>query len=63
MMRNLIIIVVLIVAASARAQEYKLGKVTLAELREKTHPADTSAAAAVLFKKTNVFFEKPFLIQ
>lgn len=33
------------------AQKYELGKVTAEELKEKVHPADSSAAAAVLFQK------------
>ena len=33
------------------AQEFKLGKVSVAELEQKVHPKDTSAAAAILFKK------------
>ena len=33
-------------ALNVNAQEYKLGKVTVAELEEKQHPKDPSAAAA-----------------
>ncbi|WP_432222415.1 transglutaminase domain-containing protein [Flavobacterium sp. TMP13] len=33
------------------AQEFKLGKVSVAELQERAHPKDTSAVAAILFKK------------
>lgn len=33
------------------SQNYELGKVTLDELKEKRHPLDTSAVAAVLFEK------------
>ncbi|NDP25946.1 MAG: DUF3857 and transglutaminase domain-containing protein [Flavobacterium sp.] len=39
------------------AQEFKLGKVSIAELQEKEHPKDPSAAAAILFKKGEVRFE------
>lgn len=39
------------------AQDYKLGKVTVDELKEKNHPKDTSARAAILHKKQNVFFQ------
>ncbi|GEP51686.1 hypothetical protein FNO01nite_23580 [Flavobacterium noncentrifugens] len=35
----------------ANAQKMELGKVTLAELEEKSHPKDPSAPAAILFKK------------
>jgi transglutaminase-like putative cysteine protease len=38
-------------------QEFKLGKVSVAELEEKEHPKDPSAAAAILFKKGEVKFE------
>lgn len=33
------------------AQEFKLGKVSIAELEQKVHPKDTSAVAAILYKK------------
>lgn len=35
----------------ANAQEFKLGKVSIEELRQKVHPKDTSAVAAILFKR------------
>ncbi|MCV9929251.1 DUF3857 and transglutaminase domain-containing protein [Flavobacterium sp. LS1R49] len=38
------------------AQEFKLGKVSVAELQEKMHPKDTSAVAAVLYEKGDVSF-------
>ena len=41
----------------ANAQEFKLGKVSVAELEEKEHPQDPSATAAILFKKGEVRFE------
>ena len=40
-----------------KAQEFKLGKVTIAELQEKQHPKDTAAVAAILFKTGEVRFE------
>jgi hypothetical protein len=39
-----------------KAQEFKLGKVTIAELQEKQHPKDTAAVAAILFKTAEVRF-------
>ncbi|RZJ52108.1 MAG: DUF3857 domain-containing protein [Flavobacterium sp.] len=33
------------------AQEFKLGKVTIAELQEKVHSKDSSASAAILYKR------------
>ncbi|WP_289663395.1 DUF3857 domain-containing protein [Flavobacterium panacagri] len=39
-----------------QAQNYELGKVTVAELQEKLHPIDSSAPAAILFKKGKTVF-------
>ncbi|TCN53950.1 DUF3857 domain-containing protein [Flavobacterium circumlabens] len=39
------------------AQEFKLGKVSVAELEEKKHPKDTAAVAAVLYKKGVSYFD------
>ena len=38
------------------AQNYELGKVSLAELEEKVNPKDTTAPATILFKKARTFF-------
>lgn len=38
------------------AQNYELGKVSKAELEQKVHPKDTSAPAAILFKKARTYF-------
>ena len=38
------------------AQNHDLGKVTISELQQKSHPTDTSAVAAVLFKKGDVTY-------
>lgn len=51
--------VVLLVAISfskANAQNFEFGKVSIAELEEKTHLIDTSAVAAILFKKGKTDF-------
>lgn len=45
------------VSLAGYAQEFKLGKVSIEELKERVHPKDTSASAAVLFKKTMRYFE------
>ncbi|TRX29176.1 DUF3857 domain-containing protein [Flavobacterium franklandianum] len=42
--------------SNSNAQEFKLGKVSIAELGEKEHPKDPAASAAVLFKKGEVKF-------
>jgi hypothetical protein len=52
--------IVLLVAFSfsnSNAQEFKLGKVSIAELQEKSHPKDSSAVAAILFKTGSVYFD------
>lgn len=41
----------LLIVPKAISQEFKLGKVSVAELEQKVHPKDSSAAAAVLYKK------------
>jgi hypothetical protein len=43
--------------SNSNAQEFKLGKVSIAELQEKEHPKDPSAVAAILFSKGEVKFE------
>jgi transglutaminase-like putative cysteine protease len=45
------------VTMSTIAQEFKLGKVSIAELEQKTHPKDTAAVAAILFKTGSTKFE------
>jgi len=39
-----------------QAQRIDLEKVTVAALQEKTHPTDSSAAAAILYKKARTYF-------
>jgi hypothetical protein len=41
----------LLLAAFVNAQEFKLGKVSIAELEQKVHPKDSAATAAILYKK------------
>lgn len=43
--------VILLIAPKAISQDFRLGKVSVAELEQKTHPKDTSAVAAILYKK------------
>jgi hypothetical protein len=45
------VLFVLLFVSKTTAQEFKLGKVSIAELEQKIHPKDSSAAAAVLYKK------------
>ncbi|HEX8576396.1 MAG TPA: DUF3857 domain-containing protein [Flavobacterium sp.] len=57
-MKNLLVITVTVLLSSFTfGQKFELGKVTLQELEEKTHPKDSAAAAAFLFKKGEVRFE------
>jgi transglutaminase-like putative cysteine protease len=50
-------LVLLISISIANAQEFKLGKVSIAELEQKEHPKDPSAVAAILFKKGEVRYD------
>ncbi|WP_433833966.1 transglutaminase domain-containing protein [Flavobacterium anhuiense] len=43
--------VILLFSPKIMSQEFKLGKVSVAELEQKFHPKDSSAAAAILYKK------------
>ncbi|SHG71546.1 DUF3857 domain-containing protein [Flavobacterium defluvii] len=43
--------VLLLFISKTAAQEFKLGKVTIEELKEKRHSIDTAAVAAILYKK------------
>ncbi|WP_417939398.1 DUF3857 domain-containing protein [Flavobacterium sp. RS13.1] len=52
----IILIVLFLTCITAKAQNYELGKVTVTELEERVHPKDSSAPAAILFKKAKTFF-------
>jgi transglutaminase-like putative cysteine protease len=57
MVLNKVIIAIFCVTFfSVNAQKFELGKVSIEELQQKTHPIDTSAVAAVLFEKGKVNF-------
>ncbi|GAA6766774.1 hypothetical protein AAFH68_27170 [Flavobacterium sp. CGRL1] len=49
--RLFIFLFLLFSASKIEAQEFKLGKVSIAELEQKVHPKDSSAAAAILYKR------------
>lgn len=55
--KSLIILLVAFSFSKLMSQKLELGKVSIAELTEKTHPKDPSAVAAILFKKGEVRFE------
>jgi len=40
----------------ASAQNFELDKVTKEQLLQKVHPKDTSASAAILFKKAHIIY-------
>jgi len=46
-----------IVYGNSYAQKKELGNVTIDELKEKVHPKDSSAVAAILFEKGRSYFE------
>lgn len=52
----LFILVFLVTFSNAQAQNFELGKISITELSEKEHYKDTSAVAAILFKKARTFF-------
>ncbi|MGQ2983363.1 DUF3857 domain-containing protein [Flavobacterium sp.] len=49
-------LLLLLTGLLAYGQEYRLGKVSRAELEQRSHPADTSAPAAILYKKGHTYF-------
>jgi Domain of Unknown Function with PDB structure (DUF3857) len=54
---NKLLSILLVSFSLSNAQDFKLGKVTIAELEENQHPKDPSAVAAILFKKGEVRFD------
>lgn len=52
-----LIILILSLTFKIHAQNFELGEVTKAELEEKKHPLDSSASAAILFKKAKTIFK------
>ena len=55
-MKRVLIYSILLVSNLIYSQEFKLGKVSIEELKETNHPKDTSAVAAILFKIGKVDF-------
>ncbi|MEO7977822.1 transglutaminase domain-containing protein [Flavobacterium sp.] len=47
----------LFIFSEAFAQDFRLGKVSIAEIEQKNHPTDTAAIAAILYKKGVSRFE------
>ncbi|MCL9809383.1 DUF3857 domain-containing protein [Flavobacterium luminosum] len=55
-MKNFFIILSILATSGGFSQKVELGNVTVQELEEKKHPKDTSAVAAILFKKGTTQF-------
>ncbi|TDE55561.1 DUF3857 domain-containing protein [Flavobacterium sp. GT3P67] len=55
--KSLLFLLFLISVSKSTAQNFELGKVSIAELEEKEHPKDPSAVAAILFKKGKMSLE------
>lgn len=54
--KKIVILIFLFVSfSSINAQNFELGKVSIAELQEKMHPKDTAAVAAILFKTGKIY--------
>jgi hypothetical protein len=51
-----ILIITLLTFLNVNAQKFELGKVSIEELQERRHHIDTSASAAILFKKGSTSF-------
>jgi hypothetical protein len=54
---SIILFFLILFSNTVNAQEFKLGKVSIAELEQKVHPKDSAAVAAILFKKGQTSFE------
>lgn len=61
MKKKLLVSLLLLLSFKGISQKYELGKVTIDELKEKVHPIDTSAVAAILFKKARTFFTQTYV--
>lgn len=55
-MKSLFFALLLILTVATNAQNYKFGKVSEAEILEKSHPIEPNANAAVLYKSENIYF-------
>lgn len=55
--KRLLIMGLCLAGFSSGAQNYELGKVSVAELAQKKHPADSTASAAVLYKKARTYLD------
>lgn len=56
-MRNFLSLFFCLVFINSYSQKYELGKVTIEELKETSHPLESKAPAAMLFQKGRSYFE------
>ena len=56
-MKKLLTVFLIIFSCSVFSQKFELGKVSVEELKERVHPLDPSASAAILYKKGSTRFE------
>ena len=55
--KTLLFLLLFVSFLKSTAQNFELGKVSIAELEQKVHPADTAAVAAILFEKGRNTYE------
>ncbi len=55
--QNPLLVIIILITSAVSAQDFKFGKVSKEELQEEVHPIDSSAAAAVLYRKRSVHFK------
>jgi hypothetical protein len=53
---SILVLLILLLHSSINAQKFEIGKISKYELEEKYHPIDSTANAAVLFKKARTHF-------
>ncbi len=56
-MKNFILLLFLFCIATIKAQDYKYGKVSKAEVTESEHPINPEANAAILFKSSKTYYD------
>lgn len=57
MYKKINVLVILLVGFALNAQDFELGKVTIAELEQKSHPLDNGADAAILFESGKTYMD------
>ena len=56
-MKKILVIALTLISIGTSGQKFDLGEVSIEELKEKQHPKDTSAVAAVLYEKGKTYYE------